>query len=140
MLIFFLLFLLQAKQRASIKWLLSKAYDHRTPDELKEPFYKDHDVSLLTCYYMYSSYYTYYCYFYSTFDDSRPQIFSGRSYKIAISNVKVNEILEYLARIDYPLISETFVFEDLIRWKTFFPIKVQVFSEGHKNLNNLPLV
>ena len=40
--------------------------------------------------------------------------FSGRSYKIAISNVKVNEILEYLARIDYPLISETFVSEDLI--------------------------
>jgi calmodulin-regulated spectrin-associated protein len=33
----------KAKQRASIKWLLSKAYDHRTPEELKEPFYKDHD-------------------------------------------------------------------------------------------------
>jgi len=33
----------QAKQRASIKWLLSKAYDHRTPEELREPFYKDHD-------------------------------------------------------------------------------------------------
>jgi len=33
----------RAKQRASIKWLLSKAYDHRTPEELKEPFYKDHD-------------------------------------------------------------------------------------------------
>ena len=43
------------------------------------------------------------------------ETFSGRSYKIAISNVKVNEILEYLARIDYPLISETFVSEDLIR-------------------------
>ena len=38
-----------------------------------------------------------------------------RSYEIAIFNVKVNEILEYLARIDYPLISETFVSEDLIR-------------------------
>ena len=34
----------QAKQRASIKWLLSKAYDHKTPEELVEPFYKDHDV------------------------------------------------------------------------------------------------
>ena len=45
----------------------------------------------------------------------------------------MNEILEYLARIDYPLISETFVSEDLIRWENFFPIKVQV-------LNNLPLV
>ena len=40
---FYLLF--QAKQRASIKWLLSKAYDHKTPEELVEPFYKDHDVS-----------------------------------------------------------------------------------------------
>jgi calmodulin-regulated spectrin-associated protein len=36
-------FFFQAKQRASIKWLLSKAYDHRTPEELREPFYKDHD-------------------------------------------------------------------------------------------------
>ena len=36
--------LFQAKQRASIKWLLSKAYDHKTPEELVEPFYKDHDV------------------------------------------------------------------------------------------------
>ncbi len=37
--------LFQAKQRASIKWLLAKAYNHKTPDELREPFYKDHDVS-----------------------------------------------------------------------------------------------
>ena len=42
-----LYFFFQAKQRASIKWLLSKAYDHRTPEELKEPFYKNHDVSHL---------------------------------------------------------------------------------------------
>jgi hypothetical protein len=35
---------LQAKQRASIKWLLAKAYNHKTPPELREPFYKDHDV------------------------------------------------------------------------------------------------
>ncbi|XP_059087795.1 patronin-like isoform X3 [Tigriopus californicus] len=34
----------QAKQRASIKWLLSKAYSHKTPPELSEPFYKDHDA------------------------------------------------------------------------------------------------
>ena len=44
---FMSLFFFQAKQRASIKWLLSKAYDHRTPEELKEPFYKNHDVSHL---------------------------------------------------------------------------------------------
>ena len=41
-------FFFQAKQRASIKWLLSKAYDHRTPEELREPFYKDHDVSFFS--------------------------------------------------------------------------------------------
>uniref|UniRef100_A0A0K2TD42 Patronin n=1 Tax=Lepeophtheirus salmonis TaxID=72036 RepID=A0A0K2TD42_LEPSM len=35
--------LLKAKQRASIKYLLSKAYNHRTPEELAEPFYSDHD-------------------------------------------------------------------------------------------------
>lgn len=40
-----LLLFFQAKQRASIKWLLSKAYNHKTPPELVEPFYKDHDVS-----------------------------------------------------------------------------------------------
>ncbi|CAB4064941.1 CAMSAP [Lepeophtheirus salmonis] len=33
----------KAKQRASIKYLLSKAYNHRTPEELAEPFYSDHD-------------------------------------------------------------------------------------------------
>ncbi len=31
----------QAKQRASLRWLLSKAYGHRTPQELREPFYKE---------------------------------------------------------------------------------------------------
>lgn len=36
----------QAKQRASIKWLVSKAYNHRTPEESLEPFYKDHDVRI----------------------------------------------------------------------------------------------
>ena len=44
LLIFFTTFF-QAKQRASIKWLLSKAYNHKTPEELREPFYKDNDVS-----------------------------------------------------------------------------------------------
>lgn len=38
----------QAKQRSSIKWLLSKAYNNKTPSELVEPFYKDHDVSKLS--------------------------------------------------------------------------------------------
>ena len=43
----YLFSIFQAKQRASIKWLLSKAYDHKTPAELREPFYKDNDVSLM---------------------------------------------------------------------------------------------
>lgn len=34
---------LQAKQRASIRWLLSKAYNNHIPDQLKDPFYIDHD-------------------------------------------------------------------------------------------------
>lgn len=38
-------FFLQAKQRATIKWLLSKAYNNKIPEELSEPFYKDHEVS-----------------------------------------------------------------------------------------------
>ncbi|XP_026726757.1 uncharacterized protein LOC113493134 [Trichoplusia ni] len=35
-----------SKQRASIKWLLSKAFNNRVPDNLQEPFYRDHEVSL----------------------------------------------------------------------------------------------
>ncbi|XP_035706191.1 patronin isoform X5 [Folsomia candida] len=31
----------QAKQGASIKWLVSWAYNHKTPEDLAEPFYKD---------------------------------------------------------------------------------------------------
>lgn len=37
-------FLLQSKQRASIKWLLSKAFNNRVPENLQEPFYRDHEV------------------------------------------------------------------------------------------------
>lgn len=37
-------FLLQAKQRASVKWLLSKAYNNRVPENLREPYYVDHEV------------------------------------------------------------------------------------------------
>ncbi|CAH1730701.1 unnamed protein product [Chironomus riparius] len=33
----------KAKQRASIRWLLSKAFNNRVPDQLREPFYTDHD-------------------------------------------------------------------------------------------------
>ncbi|XP_033208972.1 patronin isoform X3 [Belonocnema kinseyi] len=33
----------QAKQRASVKWLLSKAYNNRVPDKLREPYYRDHE-------------------------------------------------------------------------------------------------
>lgn len=36
--------LLQSKQRASIKWLLSKAFNNRVPENLQEPFYRDHEV------------------------------------------------------------------------------------------------
>ncbi|CAH2005388.1 unnamed protein product [Acanthoscelides obtectus] len=32
-----------AKQRASMKWLLSKAFNNKVPDNLKEPFYRDHE-------------------------------------------------------------------------------------------------
>ncbi|XP_063709467.1 patronin isoform X3 [Culicoides brevitarsis] len=32
-----------AKQRACMKWILSKAYNNRVPDNLKEPFYRDHE-------------------------------------------------------------------------------------------------
>nr|XP_012216761.1 PREDICTED: patronin isoform X2 [Linepithema humile] len=33
----------QAKQRASVKWLLSKAYNNRVPEKLREPYYRDHE-------------------------------------------------------------------------------------------------
>jgi hypothetical protein len=36
---------LQAKQRASVKWLLSKAYNNKVPENLREPFYRDQEVS-----------------------------------------------------------------------------------------------
>ncbi|XP_037297737.1 patronin isoform X11 [Manduca sexta] len=32
-----------SKQRASIKWLLSKAFNNRVPENLQEPFYRDHE-------------------------------------------------------------------------------------------------
>ncbi|XP_028172023.1 patronin isoform X3 [Ostrinia furnacalis] len=32
-----------SKQRASIKWLLSKAFNNRVPENLVEPFYRDHE-------------------------------------------------------------------------------------------------
>ncbi|CAH0557676.1 unnamed protein product [Brassicogethes aeneus] len=33
----------QAKQRASMKWLLSKAFNNKVPENLREPFYRDHE-------------------------------------------------------------------------------------------------
>ncbi|XP_020292949.1 patronin isoform X6 [Pseudomyrmex gracilis] len=33
----------EAKQRASVKWLLSKAYNNRVPEKLREPYYRDHE-------------------------------------------------------------------------------------------------
>ncbi|XP_074040441.1 calmodulin-regulated spectrin-associated protein patronin isoform X3 [Leptinotarsa decemlineata] len=32
-----------AKQRASMKWLLSKAFNNKIPENLREPFYRDHE-------------------------------------------------------------------------------------------------
>ncbi|XP_076361830.1 patronin-like isoform X2 [Tachypleus tridentatus] len=33
----------RAKQRASVLWLVSKAYNNKVPPDLKEPYYKDHE-------------------------------------------------------------------------------------------------
>ncbi|KAL0132343.1 hypothetical protein PUN28_000256 [Cardiocondyla obscurior] len=33
----------QAKQRASVKWLLSKAYNNQVPEKLRDPYYRDHE-------------------------------------------------------------------------------------------------
>ncbi|CAH1102590.1 unnamed protein product [Psylliodes chrysocephalus] len=32
-----------AKQKASVKWLLSKAFNNKIPENLKDPFYRDHE-------------------------------------------------------------------------------------------------
>ncbi|XP_046460063.1 patronin-like isoform X32 [Daphnia pulex] len=32
---------MEAKQRASVQWLLSKSYSHQVPEDVKEPFYRD---------------------------------------------------------------------------------------------------
>lgn len=31
------------RYKASVKWVLSKAFNNRVPDNLKEPFYRDHE-------------------------------------------------------------------------------------------------
>lgn len=36
-------FQLQARHRASVKWLMSKAFNNRVPDQLREPFYQDNE-------------------------------------------------------------------------------------------------
>lgn len=33
----------KARQRASVKWILSKAYNNRVPENQREPFYRDHE-------------------------------------------------------------------------------------------------
>ncbi|XP_045470911.1 patronin isoform X19 [Harmonia axyridis] len=33
----------QGKQRAAVKWLLSKAFNNKVPENLKEPFYRNHE-------------------------------------------------------------------------------------------------
>lgn len=42
---FFLTIWFQAKQRASVQWLLSKSYSHQVPEDVREPFYRDVEVS-----------------------------------------------------------------------------------------------
>lgn len=37
------LIVLKARQRASVKWILSKAYNNRVPENQREPFYRDHE-------------------------------------------------------------------------------------------------
>ena len=38
--------MLQAKQRASVRWLVAKAYNNQVPTNLREPYYRDQtDVS-----------------------------------------------------------------------------------------------
>lgn len=41
--IFFFCKIFQAKQKASVKWILSKAFNNRVPENLKDPFYRDHE-------------------------------------------------------------------------------------------------
>lgn len=33
----------KAGQRASVKWILSKAFNNRVPENQREPFYRDHE-------------------------------------------------------------------------------------------------
>lgn len=33
----------KARQRASVKWILSKAFNNRVPENQREPFYRDHE-------------------------------------------------------------------------------------------------
>lgn len=35
--------LAQAHQRSSLKWILSKSFNNQVPDNLKDPFYRDHE-------------------------------------------------------------------------------------------------
>lgn len=35
--------MMQARQRASVKWILSKAFNNRVPENQRDPFYKDHE-------------------------------------------------------------------------------------------------
>lgn len=38
-----LLIAVKARQRASVKWILSKAFNNRVPENQREPFYRDHE-------------------------------------------------------------------------------------------------
>lgn len=35
--------MIQARQRASVKWILSKAFNNRVPENQRDPFYIDHE-------------------------------------------------------------------------------------------------
>lgn len=45
--VFGFLVFIQAKQRASVQWLLSKSYSHQVPEDVREPFYRDVEVNIL---------------------------------------------------------------------------------------------
>ena len=38
-------FFFQAKQRASISWLVQKAHKNKVPSDIEDPYYKDYEVS-----------------------------------------------------------------------------------------------
>ena len=44
---FNVLFCFQAKQRASVAWIVQKAHKNKVPTDLQDPYYRDYEVSTL---------------------------------------------------------------------------------------------